>query len=168
MMKRILFLAAVLAGATIAPGAIAEEYTLRQVQPSTGSNVRKILLRSAIPFDKSWAQLSPAEQQLVRENYDGLPADAEPPFPVDGFIPVVRELERTEKYTDTGTLLIVVDVDAKGEATDGSTLATPDAAMAKALLRVAMQMKYKPGKKDGQPAAMKFPLRFEVGPAVGN
>jgi hypothetical protein len=166
-MFRILSVAVALVGLGIAPSALAADYVLRQVQPSTGSNVRKVLLRSAIPFDKSWSQLSPAEQQVVRDNYDGLPVDAEPPFPLDGLIPVIREMERIEKYADTGTLLIVVDVDAAGEATDGRTLATPDSAMASALLRVAMQMKYKPGRKDGQPAAMKFPLRFEVGPDVG-
>lgn len=166
-MIRILLLAAPLVAAGMAPAAVAAEYVLRQAQPSTGSNVRKVLLRSAIPYDKTWAQLSPAEQQVVRDNYEGLPADAEPPFPLEGFIPVIREIERTEKYADSGTLLIVVDVDAGGEATGGTTLATPDAAMASALLRVATKMKYKPGRKDGQPVAMKFPLRFEVGPEVG-
>lgn len=164
----ILFLATALVGSGMAPDAMAAEYVLRQVQPSTGSNVRKVLLRSAIPYDKSWSQLSAAEQQLVRDNYDGLAADAEPPFPLDGLIPIIRELERTEKYADTGTLLIVIEVDAAGEATDGKTLATPDSAMASALLRAAMKMQYKPGKKEGQPVAMKFPLRFEVGPATGN
>lgn len=144
-MIRILLLAAAIAG--IVPHAVAADYVLRQSQPATGSNVRKVLLRSAIPFDKNWSQLSPAEQQVVRDNYEGLAADAEPPFPIDGFIPVIREMERTEKYADTGTLLIVVDVDAAGVATDGRTLATPDSAMASALLRVAMQMKFKPGKK---------------------
>jgi len=104
---------------------------------------------------------------VVRDNYDGLAADAEPPFPLDGFIPVIREMERTEKYADTGTLLIVIEVDASGAPTEGKTLATPDSAIASALLRVAMQMKYKPGKKNGEPVAMKFPLRFEVGPEGG-
>lgn len=166
-MMRILPLAAMLLGAGIASTAIAEEYVLRQAQPTTGSNVRKILLRSPIPYDKNWAQLSPAERQVVRDNYDGLAADAEPPFPLDGFIPVIREMERTEKYADTGTLLIVIEVDASGAPTEGKTLATPDSAIASALLRVAMQMKYKPGKKNGEPVAMKFPLRFEVGPEGG-
>jgi len=166
-MIRILFLAAALIATGIAPTAVAADYVLRQAQPSTGSNVRKVLLRSSIPFDKNWAQLSPAEQQVVRDNYEGLAADAEPPFPVDGFIPIIREMERTDKYSDTGTLLIVIDVDATGEPTDGKTLATPDSAMASALLRAAMKMKFKPGKKDGQPVAMKFPLRFEVGPEGG-
>jgi hypothetical protein len=55
----------------------AARFTLKDT--FTGSIVGLDVVSAAIPFDKTWAELSPQQKEIVRADYESMPADDKPP-----------------------------------------------------------------------------------------
>lgn len=77
-----------------APGQTAPEiapddasYALNDSTPPTGSRLRRPQEKGSnvgMPYDKSYAEMTPAQQRRVREEYPMLHPDDVPPYPAKG------------------------------------------------------------------------------------
>ncbi len=108
---------------------------------------------SAIPFDKTYDQLTPEQKQQVRANYRNLPADLEPPFPEHGLIEITQSLDYWGNTSQVkGDVIVHVWVDAAGNPTrvqlDGDA---QDASGRAKLTSLFMHLHYKPAERAGVP-----------------
>jgi hypothetical protein len=139
-------------------------YGLKETEPRVGTTVRVEVVRSPIPFDRKYDELTAEQKEVLRSKYDKLDANDEPPFPVEGMVEIGREIARLESSGQyRGPLIMTVQVDAKGEAQSTAVYKTPNEDFSKSVAVVAMRAKYKPAKCDGKPCAMDFPLIIDLG-----
>jgi hypothetical protein len=112
-----------------------------------------------VPPEKTYAQLTPAEKQRIKDRYQNMPANDEPPYPLHGLVTIMRATEELQhKLLAQGVLDLAVTVDAHGTATTVEVYKSPDAKMTKAMADVLMLEKYKPAVCNGSPCQMKFPF----------
>ena len=156
-----------LVGALSSPARAADElpapiYSLKQDAPSTGSYIsRKVVTGSEIPINRRYAELTPAEQALVKSRYEAMMPLDEPPYPIDGLVPLFNAVRKVQDAVlAQGELSMFVDVDARGEATTVSVLKSPDPKLTQAVAAVLMLTKYKPALCRGQPCRMGYPFRM--------
>ena len=142
------------------------QYSIKQSVSDTGTRIpRKIVQASAIPLNRSYAQLTEEEQRLVKSQYEAmLPLD-EPPFPAAGLRPIheaIAEIQR--RLLAKGKLSMDAEVDAQGAVTSVSVYESPDPKLTQASATVLMLTKFKPAVCQGAPCKMSFPLRvtFQV------
>lgn len=139
-------------------------YPLKEAFSRTGTQIQVEILRSPIPFDKSYEELSAEQLGVLRSKYSHLGDNDEPPFPEGGMASIGREIARLpHKVLTQGLVVITVRVDEKGEGQSVSIHKTPDDGLAKSIAAIVTQAKYKPAKCAGTPCAMDFPFIFEVG-----
>jgi len=139
-----------------------ENFKLMESAPATGTNIKRQLVSSYLPFNKRYADLTPEQKARLRAEYDKMPDTDEPPFPKDGLGSVYLKLSRAqERLQSEGALLMHVQIDAEGVAQSVSVIQTPDRDMAQVAAGVMILEKYKPAVCAGQPCAMSFPVRME-------
>jgi hypothetical protein len=138
-------------------------YSLKQQVPDLGTHIkREVVTGSGIPFDKRYAELSTAQRELLKRQYERMGANDEPPFPLNGLGPIYKALSDAQaKLMVQGPMTLFVDVDSTGQATAVSVLKSPDPAMTKYAVAVLMQEQYKPAICDGAPCRMQFPFRMD-------
>jgi len=113
-----------------------------------------------VPANKTYAQLTREEKQVVRESYEKMAKDDEPPYPLHGVMGILRASETFQrKFLARGELDLAVTVDFHGTATSVEVYKSPDAQLAKAMATVLMLEKYKPAVCNGSPCQMKFPFK---------
>lgn len=139
-------------------------YSIKQDTADTGTNIkRNVVERSAIPLNRRYDELTAEEQALVKSQYEGMPADDEPPFPASGLAPIYRSIgDVQQRLLASGPLTLFVDVDAEGVAQSVSVIVSPDDRTAKAAAAVLMRARYKPARCAGQPCAMAYPFRIQL------
>ncbi len=139
-------------------------YGLKETEPRVGTTIRAEVVRSTIPFDKKYDEMTAEQKDVFRSNYDKLSANDEPPFPLDGLAEIGREIVRLESSGQfRGPLIMTVHIDEKGEAQSTAVYKTPNDDFSKSVAIVAMKSRYKPAKCDGKPCAMDFPLIVDLG-----
>jgi hypothetical protein len=139
-------------------------YTLKESEPRVGTQIRAEILRSPLPFDKSYEELSPQQLAVLRSNYDKLDESDEPPYPEGGMRSIGNEIARLPRNpVARGPLVITVQVDDKGVAQSTQIYKTPNDELAKSISIILMKAKYKPAKCAGAPCEMDFPIIFEIG-----
>jgi hypothetical protein len=138
------------------------EYAVNQSVPETGSHIARAIATSArIPLDKSYAELTPQQQGIVKSEYDHMGGADEPPFPVSGLQPIYKAIANAEPTVSSdGGLIILVDVDSKGDATSTTIVQAADPQIAKIATSALMREKYKPAMCNGIACKMQF--RFHV------
>jgi hypothetical protein len=139
-------------------------YGMKESDPKVGTNVRAEIVRSPIPFDKKFAELTPEQMEVLRSKYNELGANDEPPFPAEGLNQIGREVARLEAAKQFhGPLVMTVKVDEKGDGTSVAVYKSPDDDFAHSVAVVLMKAKYKPAKCAGNPCTMDFPLILDLG-----
>jgi hypothetical protein len=142
-------------------GASAPAYTLRDT--FVGSVIPTDVVSSALPFDKTWAELTPQQRDLVRADYESIAPGDEPPFPERGLkhvaLPFVRVSEQTG---DVGKVIASVTVDSHGQARDVVVYKSPSKEVTAVAIHALVDEKYKPAVCKGQPCTMAFVLRLEL------
>lgn len=125
-------LTAALPGASRADPDEAPSYSLRQATPSTGTNIPKnIVSNGTIPYNKTYAELTPEQQDRLKSQYEGMGVRDEPPFPVRGLAPLYRAVaDGQQRRLASGELSILLDIDANGDPVAASIYQTPDDAAA--------------------------------------
>jgi hypothetical protein len=142
-------------------------YLLKESEPRVGSRIRMEILRSPIPFDKRYEELTVEQMAVLRSKYNQLGENDEPPFPEGGMWWIGKEISKLPRNPLAhGPLVITVRVDDKGAPQSTAIYKTPDASFARSIATIVMNAKYKPAKCDGKACAMDFPFIFDVG--VGN
>ena len=147
-------------------------HDLREGSPRTGTMIqRKTVINSPVPMDRSYAELTPAQQATLRGYYHQMPAADEPPFPRHGMKPLFEALYKVRDRADAlrgpvGLLEMYATVNSDGKVVDVAVYATPDKAYSEAAATVLGLTEFKPAVCAGKPCRMEFPvvLRFESVP----
>lgn len=140
----------------------AEHVKIKSDRPHTGSNIKHDAGSWYVPVDKSYEQLTVAQQDIVRSFYEEFPIWDEPPFPKYGMQGILNSIRSaTESLRLRGSLFAVAHVDVKGVVTTVSFYETPDPDLAKAIAFILYKEKFKPAVCSGEPCEMDFPLKMQ-------
>ncbi|MFO1312049.1 MAG: hypothetical protein U1F41_08305 [Burkholderiales bacterium] len=149
------------------PGDVLAQVTipLTQARAETGSRIRRALPGMTIPAGEPYDKLSAEQRAAFRALFKDLPPDNDPPYPVDGLLPIAQSMAfaLADGKVGTGDLFVIVKVDEKGEPQSTSVYATPDERVAKEAANALMRVKYRPGTCAGKPCTSEFPFtaKFE-------
>lgn len=125
-----------------------------------------VIARSThIPFDKRYAELTLEQKAVLNSMYESMAPQDEPPFPMDGLIPIVKAMYAAQaKLLVTGTIKLIVNVSAAGEATSVTAIGSLSPEMTRFAASILAVTKYKPALCGGTPCEQKYPfiLDFEV------
>jgi hypothetical protein len=138
-----------------------EGHRMKEEAPQTGSNIKRDRFTgSALPFDKTYAELSAEEKRALKSRYLEMAEGDEPPFPVDGLAPLYKAISKANEIArgGFGRFEMEIHVDASGEATKVEVLQSPDAKLSQYAGKIAMLTKFKPALCKGTPCAMGFPV----------
>ncbi len=139
----------------------ADQYTLREESPTTGSHIRKVSATSDIDFNKRYADLTPTEVASLKSQYEKLGDLDEPPYPINGMKPLFNDIVRIQNAVlARGDLYATVSVDANGDGKSIQFYQIPDQEMANPIAFVLLKTKYKPALCSGSPCAMEFPFKM--------
>jgi hypothetical protein len=136
-------------------------FSMKEDYPRTGTNIRRSTMSGgALPFDKSYAELSPEQQRMLKSRYEQMEEGDEPPYPVDGMGPLLQALSKANQAArgGLGVLSLEVMVDATGTPTKVEVLESPDAKLSQYAAHIAMLTRFKPALCKGTPCAMGFPV----------
>lgn len=141
-------------------------YRGREYAP-TGSNVtRRLNWTGKLPFDRTYAELSAAQKAEIRDQYNGLAASEEPPFPQGGLRAIFRlvdeSLDPTTPRLSPGSLLVVAKVDARGDVQGVNVYKAPNPFIQTAVSQALLKTPFKPASRDGAPVAMDFLLSADL------
>ena len=150
-----------LAGAAVA----ADRYALREDMAPTGTNIVRAAVTWPVPINRTYDDLTSEQKNLVRGDYVQLGARDEPPYPLEGMTPILRDLAKVSAQDfDSGLLHLAVRVDANGHPLGVAVLASPNRNMEQAMGLALLDATYKPAKCDGKPCEgdFSFKYRFEL------
>ncbi len=150
-----------LAGAAVA----ADRYALREDVAPTGTNIVRAAVVWPVPINLRYEELTSEQKSLVRDDYVQLGARDEPPYPLEGMTPILRDLAKVSAQDfDSGLLHLAVRVDANGHPLGVAVLASPNRNMEQAMGLALLDATYKPAKCDGKPCEgdFSFKYRFEL------
>lgn len=151
--------AGLVCAATLAWG---KQDVLREDVPETGSNISRVAMTWPVTLNSTYSELAPDERALVRSDYVQLGANDEPPYPLYGMLPVLREMQTIRlATTDDGKVSLIVRVDAQGVPHGFAVLRAPDVGVAKAFGFVLMHTRFKPAMCAGQPCESDFAFRYD-------
>ena len=113
----------------------------------------------SVPFDKSYAQLTVAQQTRLKWAYVEMGEADEPPFPVDGLKTIYEPItEGQQRLHASGTFRAAVEIDEQGEPISMAIYRSPSKAVTKFVSGVVMLSKFKPAVCSGKPCKMGFPV----------
>ena len=138
------------------------EYRLKEETPALGTNIPKNVVTAPLPLTKTYAELTSQERARLHALYPELKEGDEPPFPLRGLRPVMREIADLQaRALVNGTARYGVRVDAKGIPQAIAVYKSPDERFTKAVAYQLINTDYKPAKCDGQPCAGEYIFDFE-------
>lgn len=119
---------------------------------------------SKIPLNKTYGELTEAQKAELRSMYESMPADDEPPFPLEGMKPVFNAIKAAQKkLMAKGVLNLAVTVGPDGKAKQVVDLgSTKNAEMTQFAGTVLMMTKFKPAVCGGKPCESQFPLHLKL------
>ncbi|MBA5686116.1 energy transducer TonB [Rugamonas apoptosis] len=133
-------------------------YGVRQEQPDLGTNIKHDAAYGFnVPPGLSYAQLSPEQQQLVKQPYHILLEDDEPPYPIKGPEAIAKAfMEMHAKARVRGKFRINVQIDSDGTPLSVAVLEAPEPELGRIAGSVLMLTKFKPARCGGKPCAMRY------------
>ncbi|WP_417068083.1 energy transducer TonB [Niveibacterium terrae] len=115
-----------------------------------------------IPLNRRYSELTAEERKIVHAQYESLAVGDEPPFPLEGYKPLVQAMTALQKAMMVwGELSLIALIDAEGNPQSVSAYGSPSPEMTKAAATVLMLTKFKPAVCAGKPCAMEFPFRLD-------
>jgi hypothetical protein len=115
-----------------------------------------------VPFDKSYAELTPDQQAAVKKPYLALEEGDEPLYPLNGLKPIYDWLKQAQdKARVVGNLRLDVLVGKDGNVLSVTTIGSPTPEIAKFAAIVVGKEKYKPAVCRGTPCDMIFPFNMK-------
>jgi hypothetical protein len=145
-----------------APAQLPEKrFSIRGDRP-IGSNIASEDVTGFVPFDKSYAELTPDQQAAVKKPYRALEEGDEPPYPLHGLKPIYDWLKKAQnKVLIRGDLRLDVLVGKDGNALSVTAIGSPSPEITKFATLVVMKEKYKPAVCRGTPCDMIFPFNMQ-------
>jgi hypothetical protein len=153
--------------AAMAPADMLAQATIpiTQARAVTGSRIRRELPKLTIPATDPYDKLTAEQRRAFRALFTNLAEGDEPPYPIDGLLPVANSLAfaLADGAIDEGELFLTVRVDEKGEPQSTSIYSTPSQRISKEAATALMKIRYKPATCAGKPCTSEFPFtaRFE-------
>jgi hypothetical protein len=127
-----------------------------------GSVVPQAIISGPLPFDSTYAALTPEQKAVLFSDYESLAPGDEPPFPLYGIRHLVKPLVPfAETWSPVGPLVAAVDVDSKGNAVAVTVYRSPDPALSRVVSGALTFETYKPALCQGQPCRMQYVLRLD-------
>ena len=155
-------LLAVAGAGFVQAGEVNMPYSPTPERPVTGTMIERPVV-TGIPIDKSYAELSPEQQSMVKANYGNLGASDEPPYPINGLKEISQRIANSDVSASVnGELVMQVDVSSSGVPTAVTTVHSPDPNIARIATIALQREKFKPGICRGQPCAMPFIYHVEL------
>ena len=112
-----------------------------------------------MPFDKPYAELSPAQQVTLKSAYVEMGDGDEPPFPVAGLKAIYEPItEGQQRLMVSGTFRADVEVDERGDPVAIAVYRSPNRTVTRFVSRIVMLTKFKPASCAGSPCKMGFPV----------
>jgi hypothetical protein len=141
--------------------------TSNSATQSTGTILRKgIRWESKIPLNKTYAQLTPEQKEILHSMYQNIAPGDEPPFPEKGIKPIFNAVSNAQHILQArGELNMNVTVGPDGKAVQVEDFSdVRSAQMREALQNALMLMKYKPAICNGAPCTMQFKFAQSLKP----
>ena len=139
------------------PAAAQDVYAIFEDTPGVGSTIKRRLIGWPVPINRTYGELSPEDRAKVRAAYGDLTPSDEPPYPLRGMEPLLREVSVVQKsQLAEGLVKMMVKVDEQGEPQSVASLRSPNRTVTQLVAFALMQQKYKPGTCGGRPCARDF------------
>jgi hypothetical protein len=136
-----------------------ERYSIKQSTPSTGTHIPRDEVIGSLPFNKSYAELTPEQQAGLKAMYERMGEGDEPPYPLKGTRALYQAISAVhQRLGRAGELYMLADINSEGQATAVSVMRSPDPQMTQAAAAALLLEKYKPARCAGVPCRMQFPL----------
>jgi|SRR5690242_9309477 hypothetical protein len=119
----------------------------------------------ALPFDKSYGEFTPAQQNRIKMDYVALAEGDEPPFPLQGLGALYRPVSKAQqKLLASGDFRADAEIDQEGNVVAVAVRQSPSEQVTKFMANILLLTKFKPAVCRGQPCQMGFPVNvtFEV------
>ena len=133
---------------------------ITQARATTGSRIRRELPKLTIPATDPYDKLTPEQRRAFRALFTNLAETDEPPYPVDGLLPIANAIafRLADGAVGEGELFLTVRVDEKGEAQSTTVYATPSQRISKEAAIELMKARYKPATCGGKACTSEFPF----------
>ena len=137
-------------------------FSLRETDPHSGTRINRRTVESGrLPFNRAYADLTVEQKEIVRNWYEGLAPDDEPPYPRSGLGPIYQRIGDAQRTLQAkGSARLDVEIDSKGVAQSVKVYESPDPNVTKLVAAVLMQADYKPGRCAGLPCRMWMPFQI--------
>lgn len=140
--------------------AASKVYSLKS-DPIAGSKIRSVVATAAIPFNKSFVELSNDQQATFKAQYPDLSANAQPPFPAKGLRAIYQPIvEKNKSLENTGVLSLAILVDEKGRVDNVSVVETTSPELEQFAVEALAGVKFDPAVCDGATCSMEFPVKI--------
>jgi len=136
-------------------------FSMKEDTPRTGSNIKRdAVWGGSLPHDKTYAELSPDQQRMLKSRYLEMGEGDEPPYPIDGIGPLLKAFGKANEIArdGLGKLELEILVDSTGTVSKVEVLQSPGAKLAQYAATIGMLTKFKPAVCKGTPCAMGFPV----------
>jgi hypothetical protein len=135
-------------------------------EDTTGTLFKRSVIKGDVPFDKRYDQMTPEQRQRIKDRYEAMAPDDEPPFPADGLAPMMKSLlQAARAFQVEGRLEIEATIGPDGAAREVTFIRAPQNAQFKATMTsLLMSTKYKAAVCGGKACVMGFPLQVNIVP----
>jgi len=160
----LLLVATLLACATSEQGIVdSKRHSFRVDSDSLRARYGPVTVGSAnVPFDRTYAQLTPDQQRSFNGWYERMNDTDEPPFPLEGLRAVYGPIAEAQLFVGVqGHLFLEVVVDSTGTPQEVRVFQTPNPRIARTISAIAMQVRFKPAMCEGRPCGMSFPISVQ-------
>lgn len=115
-----------------------------------------------LPFDKSYGELTPTQQERVKSAYVDMGESDEPPFPVGGLQTIYRPIAAGQQrgLMASGPFRADVEVDEQGSPIAFAVYQSPSESVTQFVANIVMLTKFKPALCSGSRCRMGFPVRI--------
>jgi len=141
---------------------VAPEYSVRELEPRTGSSIRRdLVFGSSIPINKKYQELSTEQKELLNQFYESMAPGDEPPFPAEGLKPIHQVLAKAQqKLLVTGEIILIATVAADGSVSQVKAIGSPSTELTNFVSALLLLTKFKPALCRGEPCKMDYPFHF--------
>lgn len=139
------------------------EYVYKNDDVRTGSSIRTNMASASLPLDVSYSDFTPEQKASWKSQYQSMPADDEPPYPLTGPKTVMKAVLKAVQRTGyDGEIEAIVVVRDDGTPDSVSVIKAPTDKLGKFVAQALMVEKYKPAVCGGKPCAMEYPFKMTV------
>jgi hypothetical protein len=133
-------------------------FTVKEHEAPTGSRFKRETARSSgIPLNRRYEQLTPEQQALLKADYESMGPNDEPPFPANGLMGLVNDLQEARKIIPLrGRLRLLATVNPEGRVTKVAVLESVHGDLDKFMAGRLMRTPFKAARCNGQPCTQDY------------